>query len=138
MSASSELFLVNVIRWRWRRGIGTPSYQDEEWTTLEGWVYVYVCVCYVPRICCQVIYTGVMLCLLSPPLLVLFPLVSSSHLPLFLHSSPPTCLFSFPSSPPSLIPSLPPLTSPPFLPSYPPFPSPQQKILTQILQDLIG
>ena len=41
------LFQANVVRWRWRRFKGTPSYQDEEWITLEGWVHVHVCVCYV-------------------------------------------------------------------------------------------
>ena len=35
------MFLADVIRWRWRRGKGTLSHQDEGWTTLERWVYVY-------------------------------------------------------------------------------------------------
>ena len=78
-----------------RKGNTGPFYQDEGWTTLERWMYVYVCVHHVPRICCQgVIYP--LLCshlLFSPPLLLLppsLPLSSPSSL------SPLPLLFFFP------------------------------------------
>ena len=87
-----------------------PTMQDEGWITLERWVYLYVSVCHVPRICCQGVY-----CLsasYSPPLPshLLLPLLITSPLPLLPSLLSP---FSspFPSSPPSLSSPLPLLVS---------------------------
>ena len=91
-----------------------PTMQDEGWITLERWVYLYVCVCHVPRICCRGVY-----CLSAsyspPPSLLshlLLPLLITSPLPL-VHFPPLLPPLHLSSS--SLLPSPP---SPPILPQH--------------------